>query len=138
MAQGGVTNEICRAGVDCGEFRPYNYLWRAPAAGTYHLGFSPNNPVTSERVSMVDGVSLTPVADELLAEAPSAPKYLEIDVAEGAELALDFPGTLKIGRLRIAGRKYKGLVSAADLPECVSGQGSLLVEQKSGLYIIVQ
>ena len=56
----------------------------------------------------------------------------------GAELALDFPETLKIGRLRVAGRKYRGLVSASDLPECVSGQGSLLGEQKSGLYIIMR
>lgn len=135
MAQGGATNEICRTGVDYDEFRPYTYFWRAPAAGTYRLGFSPNNPVTGERVSMVDSVSLTSVADELLAETPSVNKHLGINLAAGTELALDFPGTLKIDRLKVAGRQYRGLVGASDLPGVLSGQGKLLVEDKSGLRI---
>ena len=82
--------------------------------------------------------SLTPVADELLAEAPSVNKHLGIDLAAGAELALDFPGTLKIDRLKVAGRQYKGLLGAYDLPGTLSGQGKLLVEDKSGLRIILQ
>ncbi len=84
---------------------------------------------------MVDSVSLTSVADELLAETPSVNKHLGINLAAGTELALDFPGTLKIDRLKVAGRQYRGLVGASDLPGVLSGQGKLLVEDKSGLRI---
>lgn len=136
IAQGDITNEIGRASVDSAEYHAYTYFWRAPAAGTYRLGFSPNNPVTSERVSLVDSVSLTLAGDELLADTPATPQYLEIDVADGAELALDFPGTLKVGRLNIAGQKYTGVVNAATLPGVISGQGAFEISPRPGMIII--
>ncbi len=136
MAKDGVTNELARTDVDYDEFRPFTYFWRAPTAGTYRLGFQSTLPEYSDRSTIIDGVSLTPVAGELLAEAPDAPQDIEIVVAEGAKLALDFPGTMKVGRLKIAGRNYSGTVDASIAPGVLSGQGKLEIKQHGFMLIV--
>lgn len=136
MAQGGVTNEVGRTDVDTDEFRPYTYFWRAPAAGTYRLGFSSTMTASEDRNTMIDGVSLKPVADELVAETPRLSEDLEISVSAGAKLALDFSGTVKVGRLRIAGRNYSGIVDASVAPGVLSGQGKIEVEQHGVMLIV--
>ena len=80
-------------------------------------------------------MSLTPVADELLSETPDLPETLEISVAAGAELALDFPGTLKIDKLQIAGRSYVGTIDASVVPGVVIGQGAIEVTPKGTMVI---
>jgi len=125
MANGGATNEIGRTAVDGGEFRPFTYFWRAPSAGTYRLGFQGASAEAEERSTMIDGVSLTPAAGELLAETPDVPEDIEISVARGAELALDFPGTMKVGRLRVNGHAVYGTIRASDAPGVISGQGAI-------------
>ncbi len=136
MAQGDVTNEIGRTAVDCDEFRPYTYFWRAPAAGTYRLGFSSTMTANEDRNTMIDGVSLKPVADELVAETPRLSEDLEISVSAGAKLALDFSGTVKVGRLRIAGRNYSGIVDASTVPGVITGQGAFEVKTRGMILIL--
>lgn len=135
MAKDGVTNELGRTDVNYDVFRPFTYFWRAPAAGTYRLGFQITLPA-QDRSTLIDGVSLTPVGDTLLSETPDVPEALEISVADGAELALDFPGTLKVERLRIAGRNYSGTVDASVAPDVLSGTGKIEIKQRGFMLIV--
>lgn len=130
MAQGGVTNEIGRTDVDYDEFRPYHYFWRAPAAGTYRLGFQSTLPAFEDRSTMIDGVSLTPVGEELVSDTPDLPRGMSLNIATGAQVALDFAGTVKLDALRIAGKSYTGTVDASTVPGVIFGQGRMEVKSK--------
>jgi len=135
MAKDGATNELGRTDVNYDVFRPFTYFWRAPAAGTYRLGFQSTLTNYFDHSTMIDGVSLMPVGDTLLSETPDVPETLEISVATGAELALDFPGTLKVERLRIAGRNYSGTVDASVAPDVLSGTGKIEIKQRGFMLI---
>ena len=135
MAKDGVTNELGRTDVNYDVFRPFTYFWRAPTAGTYRLGFQSTLPEYQDRSTLIDGVSLTPVADELLSEMPDVPETLEISVVAVSLKKKDFPGTLKIDRLRIAGRSYVGTIDASTAPDVIFGPGTIEVTPKGTLMI---
>ncbi len=52
-----------------------------------------------------------------------------VNVADGARLRLDFPGTLKLDGLKYAGRSYSGTLTAERCPFLL-GPGSLEVTPK--------
>ena len=61
------------------------------------------------------------------------PAYLNIEVADGARLNLDFAGTNVVSSLRIAGKSYVGLVSVETRPELfptLAGPGTLLIQPR--------
>ena len=68
---------------------------------------------------------------------PKLPKRVEIEVADGAKLALDFLGTSETGPVRYAGRKYVGEISAKTCPAFVTGTGTLLT-QPNGMMIFIR
>ena len=77
-------------------------------------------------------------AVETADDTPDIPEDLEISVESGALLRLDYPGTNKVGRLRIAGRSFTGLISLATHPELassLSGPGTLEVTAKGTMVI---
>ena len=64
---------------------------------------------------------------------------MNIDVADGARLQLDFAGTNKVYSLRIGGSSYVGFVSAATYPELfptLSGPGTLWITPKGTMLIV--
>ena len=66
------------------------------------------------------------------------PEHLNIEVADGARLHLDFAGTNVVNSLRIAGKSYVGEVSLATRPElypALSGPGTLMITPKGSLLI---
>ena len=77
----------------------------------------------------IDEVELVPAdgASALAATTPDLPADLSVEVASGATLALDFPGTVKIRSLRLGNRHPGGIVSAETHPDYISGTGSLEV-----------
>ncbi|MGN0852507.1 MAG: hypothetical protein ACI4Q3_03925 [Kiritimatiellia bacterium] len=96
-------------------------------AQAYAEGDSSNNH--SVRLDCID----LEYVGETVAEV-RLPGTLAIDVAEEATLRLDFPGTNAVGRLRIAGRNYSGVVSAATHPELqtwLSGPGALSIPPRA-------
>ena len=105
------------------------FLFSLPSAGNYVLAFQGTgyNWMTNPREdieSLVDGVSLRRVTDELV-DAPSAPEKMRIEVAKGAILALDFPGTLRTGPLKLGGEHVTGLVTSDTHPEYICGMGTI-------------
>ena len=135
----GVTNRLGWTRVDHNHFMEYTFLFDVPAAGTYTLGIQGMNPgtaATNNRSVRVDRVSIRAV--ETADDTPDIPEDLEISVGSGALLRLDYPGTNKIGRLRIAGRSFAGLISLATHPELassLSGPGTLEVTAKGTMVI---
>lgn len=112
-------------------------------AGAYTFGLQGENDVSvtgySDRSSLVDCVSLKRVG-WMEGQTPDVPKNLEVKVAAGAKLSLDFGGQLKLGRLRLGGRAVSGEISAAkrpDLAPYLSGPGEVYVEPR-GLFLIVR
>ena len=57
-----------------------------------------------------------------------------VDVADGARLRLDFPGTLKLDGLKYAGRSYSGTLTAERCPFLL-GPGSLEVTPKGTVLL---
>lgn len=47
--------------------------------------------------------------------------------ASGARLVLDYPGTIKVRRLKLGGVRKAGVVSAATDPDYIGGIGSIEV-----------
>ena len=110
-------------------------------AGDYTFGLQGENDVSvtgfNDRSSLVDCVSLVRVG-WMDGNAPDVPENLEVKVAEGAKLALDFDGRLKLGRLRLGGRAVSGEISAAkrpDLAPYLSGPGEVYVEPRGAVLI---
>ncbi|MGN0846197.1 MAG: hypothetical protein ACI4RA_02290, partial [Kiritimatiellia bacterium] len=67
------------------------------------------------------------------------PRALEIEVAEGARLTLDFDGTNEVRQLKIAGRSYLGVVSLAERPELfgtLNGRGALFVRPRGTVLLL--
>ena len=134
VVNGGVTNVIGVAdAVSHTNFVQSAFDFRVDAAGTYTVGLCGTVRSTSAE-AVVDEVSLMPMtasADEL-----EVPSDLELTVAPGAKLRLDFDGTREVGSMRIGGRRAHGTVDATSHPQYVEGRGSLWApESGSVIYI---
>lgn len=143
VAQGGVTNWLGRTDeVALTNFNEYAFMAYVPAAGVYDVGlkgqtvWDGNDSHRVDRTTLVDGVQFYRVEAERPLELP--PK-LEIEVAAGACLSLDFEGTNEIQRLVIGGQSRVGVVSAADCPELfgtLSGPGAFFIRPRGTVLIL--
>lgn len=143
-ARGGVTNWLgVTDTVAMTNFHEYACLVRIPeAGGVYDVGFQGRSVWGGEgtppvdRTTLVDGAQLYRVETARPLDLPEA---LEIDVAAGAQLTLDFDGTNTVRSLRLAGRSLVGYVSLADRPEllgALNGRGTLFIRPRSTVLIL--
>ena len=143
-ARGGVTNWLgVTDTVAMTNFHEYACLVRIPeAGGVYDVGFQGRSvwggegTPTVDRTTLVDGAQLYRVET---AGALDLPEALEIDVAAGAQLTLDFDGTNTVRSLRLAGRSLVGYVSLADRPELLgtlNGRGTLFIRPRGTVLIL--
>ena len=137
--QGGTTNQA----VEIGTFRAWttNFAervayFRVPSAGNYT--FRMEGTITtknSDRMIRVDGVSIRHVDEgSFAAETPDVQAGTAIEVANGAKLRLDFPGTLKLDNLKYNGRSYSGILTADNCP-CLRGPGALDITPKGTVIL---
>ena len=110
-------------------FVEHAFLFSLPSAGSYVLafqgmGYNWANYAREDLETLVDGVSLKYVT-ETLAETPRVPEKLRIEVAKDAILALDFPGVLKTGSLKLGGQHVFGLVNSDTHPDYICGMGTI-------------
>ena len=143
-ARGGVTNWLgVTDTVAMTNFHEYACLVRIPeAGGVYDVGFQGRSVWGGEgtpevdRTTLVDGAQLYRVETARPLDLPEA---LEIDVAAGAQLTLDFDGTNAVRSLRLAGRSLVGYVSLADRPELLgvlNGRGTLFIRPRGTVLIL--
>ena len=143
LARDGVTNFVGRSdGAATTNFNEYAFTFAVPPeGGTYDVGFRGTSVWGGEDAPRVDQTILLDAAwlCRVEAERPiDLPEHLNIEVADGARLHLDFAGTNVVNSLHIAGRSYVGLVSAAEYPELypvLSGPGTLLIVPKGTLLL---
>lgn len=143
-ARGGVTNWLgVTDTVAMTNFHEYACLVRIPeAGGVYDVGFQGRSVWGGEgtppvdRTTLVDGAQLYRVETARPLDLPEA---LEIDVAAGAQLTLDFDGTNAVRSLRLAGRSLVGYVSLADRPDllgALNGRGTLFIRPRGTVLIL--
>lgn len=83
----------------------------------------------SDRDAILDGFSLRRLSADDVPEGPLAlPRDLELSLAKGSNIQLQYYGTNEISRLRLGGRSVCGVISAETHPDYVSGTGSLYVK----------
>ena len=136
----GKETELAWAPVNSTNFVERTVIFAVPRAGTYNIGLQGLSGSSrlggSCRQAVIDGVSVVKVDDSLVAQ-PVLSSDLEVEVADGATLQLDYVGTNAVKSVRIAGRRRSGVIDAARFPGRVNGCGALYVEPH-GLCIIVK
>ena len=141
-ARGGVTNEIGRFAPDTRErWVRHAFLFEVPEAGEGVIGFS-GLKESAQKIAgstryfscggLLDGIVVEKVAR---AAAPALPKDLDIDVDEGASLALDAPVTNEVRTVRYAGRFHAGVLDAATCP-FITGPGALFARPRGTLLLV--
>ena len=138
LAKDGVTNLVGRSDTAATtNFNEYAFMFAVPLeGGTYDVGFRGTSAWGGEGTPTVDRTTLVDAAwlCRVEAERPiDLPEHLNIEVADGARLHLDFAGTNVVNSLRIAGKSYVGEVSLATRPELypvLSGPGTLMITPK--------
>lgn len=141
-AHGGVTNEIGRFAPDTRErWVRHAFLFEVPEAGEGEIGFS-GLKESAQKIAgstryfscggLLDGIVVEKVAR---AAAPTLPKDLDIDVDEGASLALDAPVTNEVRTVRYAGRFHAGVLDAATCP-FITGPGALFARPRGTLLLV--
>ena len=113
-------------------FTEFSWCVNIPKPGSWRLKFSGQS--ADDRTTFIDDVSFkleTPAAD-----IPSLPEGLVVDVSEGATLRLDYSGTGNVGKVRLGGRSFSGVISASTHPEYISGDGVLYVKPEPFAIII--
>lgn len=141
-AHGGVTNEIGRFAPDTRErWVRHAFLFEVPEAGEGEIGFSGLKESVQKIAGstryfscggLLDGIVVEKVAR---AAAPALPKDLDIDVDEGASLALDAPVTNEVRTVRYAGRFHAGVLDAATCP-FITGPGALFARPRGTLLLV--
>ena len=133
-----MTNVIGRSTASTSNFVAHTWRFTVPdTSAPWTFGFEAVNEVSSsnkDRTVLIDGVSIvkdnTPVA-----ETPDLPEKLEVSVAAGAELRLEFTGTNRIDRLTLGGRSVNGIISAATHPGYITGDGALEIQPKGTMIL---
>lgn len=141
-ARGGVTNEIGRFAPDTRErWVRHAFLFEVPEAGKGEIGFSGLKESVQKIAGstryfscggLLDGIVVEKVAR---AAAPTLPKDLDIDVDEGASLALDAPVTNEVRTVRYAVRFHAGVLDAATCP-FITGPGALFARPRGTLLLV--
>lgn len=110
------------------------FVVRTP--GDYSLTFSATCNYSTQQALLVDDIAIM-AAPKASASVIGVPASLNVEVANGAKLALDYDGRAQVGSVRLGGRKRSGVISAERFPEFISGRGELFVDPK-GLMMIVR
>ena len=144
VAKGGVTNVVGTFGVDDRErFVTHRFIFELPEGGDWEVGFTGLKQSEQKIPGSAAWHSCGGVLDDLVIERVtpkallSTPEAIEIDVAAGATLALDYVGTNSAENVRYAGRKLSGIVNAQTHPEFVTGIGSLNVRRKGVIVLVL-
>ena len=138
IARDGVTNVIGRSTASTSNYVAHTWRFTVPdASAPWTFGFEAVNEVTSsnrDRSVLIDGVSIMKdKTDE--EETPNLPEKLEVSVAAGAELRLEFTGTNRIDRLSLGGRSVTGIISAATYPDYITGDGAFEILPKGTMLL---
>lgn len=136
LANGSVTN-FCETVVpssNCVEFIRREFLVKVESSGNWTLGFEGE---TSDRdiSSLIDAVSLRPASDVEVHAVPAAAKDVELSIAAGAKLALNYVGTQTVERVSLGGRSYVGELTASAVPDFLEGPGALFCLPKGTMVI---
>lgn len=129
----------------------YNYIYReypqetemaarktvyftVPTNGEYMIEF---HTVFERNLSvMLDDVYLRRAdAAPVAGYADSIPEKLQVEVASGARLNLDFDGQARVKQVKYAGRSYAGVISHATHPEFVMGRGELYAAPRGTIIL---
>lgn len=120
-------------------FQEYSFLFAMPEVGekTFGIhGLAMGNVTSGDRTDFIDGISIVKV-DDLRQSIPDLPSATKISVAEGAHLALDYAGTVKVAGLSLGGMKVAGIANAVTHPGYLTGMGEIKVEP-AGLTVIAR
>ena len=134
----GQTNVITRVEPYGLNYAEYSAYFRVECAGEYSLVIRGLTMTDGDHTSQIDGVSIRKVLGEV-SETPTMPnaEKTTIEVTAGARLQLDYPGCLRVDRLKLGGRSVHGIVDAQHYPEFISGLGSIEVP-RHGLIMVVE
>lgn len=143
VARNGVTNWLgCTDRIALTNFHEYAQIVRIPeAGGTYDVGFKGRVvsgmtiATKQDRTTLADGAQLYRIET---ARPLDLPANLELDLAAGTQLKLDFDGTNEIARLVLNGVSRVGVVSLAersDLLGTLSGRGALFIRPKGTVIL---
>lgn len=113
-------------------FVAYSGMFRIAEAGTKTFAIQ-GCAASGDKNAFVDLLSIEKAA---VADVPDIPKTAEINVrlADGEKLRLDYPGTLNLKSLCVNGKNLSREISAETRPDFISGPGSVYVEP-NGLII---
>jgi hypothetical protein len=126
IARGGVTNSIGYITTYDRTFRRHAFLFSAPEAGDYEIGFEGQTPwllsggvMVYDRTSLIDNISVRKVSTDSL--GTPIPRGGSLSVADGAKLVLNYVGTAAVATVRYKGQTLTGTISHATYPEFVYG-----------------
>lgn len=142
----GETNEIYRTpSLTSSNFVFRSTLFTVPKAGTYTFGVLSLNGLplgdgtylkvgrSARDVELfIDQISVKKVAEDVL---PELPEKLELDLAKGVKMRLDYTGTMELDTLRLNGVSVAGLIDASHPSGLVAGTGRLYVRPKGTVLI---
>lgn len=142
----GMTNEIYRTpSLTSSNFVFRSALFTVPKAGTYTFGVLSLNGLplgdgtylkvgrsATDVELFIDQISVKKVAEDVL---PELPEKLELDLAKGVKMRLDYAGTLELDTLRLNGVSVAGLIDASHPFGLVTGTGRLYVRPKGTVLI---
>ena len=111
--------------------------FRLPAAGVYTLTIATLEENGADKSSLFDDIRLERIDSSGEEAAPAMDAATELYVAEGAKMRLDYTGRLVVERLSLGGKRYSGVIRAADFPGYLDGPGEIEVRPR-GLTIIVK
>ena len=137
LAKDSATNVLCRVGVSGNDVKYTAYVdeiadFDVPEAATYRLGLS----ATAAGHTFIDDVEIRRISDRFDDSVPVCTSDLEISVAQGAHVVLDFRGVQKVESLRLGGHYVSGLIGAGTFPEYLSGSGILDVPARATVIIM--
>ncbi len=95
-------------------------------AGTYRLSFHTSFEMSQRGYVLLDDVAIVSAPAAARTDlADYIPESIELDMADGARLNLDFDGVAKVKGIRYNGRRFAGEISHDTCPSWVMGRGVL-------------
>ena len=145
-----VFQSIGKAIVASDSWQEYVFLFNVASPGPRRFGINGIGRVdcpdiatygdqrNCDHTSCIDAVSLKRVREAFEDTPRHVSDKIDVEVAQGASLRLDFPGTMTISKLRLGGALVRaGVVTAEDYPQYLSGRGSLEIVP-TGMCIFVR
>lgn len=135
-----VVQEICNVeSITNFDQRVREFVFDLKTPGTYKLRIigtkaGLQGPTPATLACVIDGLSLKRVTDGMRTP-PSVPEQLVLDVAAGATVDLDFDGTIKVEKVKYAGKIYRGTLTGANCP-ALTGTGVIETSPKVGVVVI--